>query len=183
MQYYKKEIMEEIKTVWDIIDEQMIEAVADRIIDANRVLVVGVGRVLLSMKAWVKRLHHLDIDINYVGSETEGSVGKGDLLLVASSSGESVQPVKTAELAKSYGVTVIYIGSNPKSTAGLLADVTLRIPCKTKLNLPDEFSSFQPMSTLFEQVLYLLGDTIAYTIMDKKGINEAKLKERHANLE
>lgn len=181
--HYKKKIIEEIRIVCDLIDEQMIEAVADKLLHANRVLVVGVGRVLISMKAWVKRLRHLDIDINYVGSETEGPVGKGDVLLVASSSGESVLPVKTAELAKSYGVTVIYIGSNPESSAGALADVTLRIPCKTKLNLPDEFASFQPMSTLFEQVLYILGDTIAYIIMDKKGIDEAELKERHANLE
>ena len=59
----------------------------------------------------------------------------------------------------------------------------MKIPCKTKLGLPGEFPSFQPMSTLFEQVLYILGDVIAYTIMDKKQFDEEEVKNNHANLE
>ena len=39
------------------------------------------------------------------------------------------------------------------------------------------------MSTLFEQVLYILGDIIAYTIMEKIDMDEAKIRNSHANLE
>lgn len=180
---YTKEIIAEIDTVCSRIRKDDISVAADMITRANRVLVVGVGRVQISLKAWVKRLRHLDIDINYVGSETEGAVTQGDVLIVASSSGESAVPVKIAEIAKRLGVTIIYIGSNPESRAASLADFIMVIPGKTKLGRSHEFQSFQPMSTLFEQVLYIIGDVIAYTIMDKKGLSEAALKHNHANLE
>jgi 6-phospho-3-hexuloisomerase len=165
------------------IDEADIAQLADMLMDARRVLVVGVGRVEISLKAWVKRLRHLAIDINYVGSETEGAVEAGDVLIVASASGESAVPVQTARIAKELGVKLVYVGSNPQSTAASLADFIMKIPGRTKLNLSGEFQSFQPMSTLFEQVLYILGDVLAYMIMDKKQISEAQLQANHANLE
>lgn len=59
------------------IDEEQLDALVDALMTPNRrVLCVGVGRVLISMKAWVKRLLHLGVDINYVGAETEGPVGR-----------------------------------------------------------------------------------------------------------
>ena len=180
---YRSKVISEIDTVLKLIKEEDVKTVSDMIINAERVLVVGVGRVLISLKAWVKRLRHLGMDINYVGSETECAVHKGDILIIASSSGESAVPVTIGEIAKKQGVTIVYIGCNPKSSAGKLSDYSLRIPCKTKLGLPDEFESFQPMSTLFEQVLYILGDIIAYTIMEKIDMDEAKIRNSHANLE
>lgn len=180
---YRKKVINEMNEVCSLIREEDINQVSDMIIKANRVLVVGVGRVLISLKAWVKRLHHIGVDINYVGSETEGAVHEDDLLIVASSSGESAIPVQIARLAKKYNVKIIYIGCNPQSTVGLLSDFAMKISCKTKLGLPDEFQSFQPMSTLFEQVLYIIGDVIAYTIMDRKKFDEEEVKNNHANLE
>ncbi len=58
----------------------------------RRVLLMGVGRVMIALKAWVKRLCHLGVEINYVGSENELPLHEGDLLVVASSSGESALP-------------------------------------------------------------------------------------------
>lgn len=180
---YKKRVISEMEAVCNLVIEEDINAVADMIINSQRVLVVGVGRVLISLKAWVKRFSHIGININYVGSETECAVHEGDVLIVASSSGESAIPVKIAEIAKKLGVTIIYIGCNPQSTVGKFSDYAMRIPCKTKLGLIDEFKSFQPMSTLFEQVLYIMGDVIAYTVMDKMNFDEEKVKNNHANLE
>lgn len=180
---YGKAILEEMEAVMGQIDAAGVDAVGDYAVKARKVLVVGVGRVLISLKAWVKRWKHLGIDINYVGAETESAVGPGDVLIVASASGESVVPVQIAKLAKGYGAAVVYIGSNPQSTCGRLADCALRIPCKTKLGLPGEYPSWQPMSTLFEQVLFVLGDALAYSIMEKKQLDEKTVSANHANLE
>lgn len=180
---YKTNIIKEMDEVCSLIKDEDIVQVSDMIISAKRVLVVGVGRVLISLKAWVKRLHHIGVDINFVGSENEGAVHENDLLIVASSSGESVIPVQITKIAKKFNVKIVYIGCNPQSTAGLLSDFAMKIPCKTKLGLPGEFQSFQPMSTLFEQVLYIVGDMIAYTIMDRKKFSEEEVKNNHANLE
>jgi 6-phospho-3-hexuloisomerase len=105
------------------------------------------------------------------------------VLIVASASGESIFPVQIAKLAKQFGATVVYIGSNPQSTCGRLSDCALRIPCKTKLGLPGEYPSWQPMSTLFEQTLFILGDVLAYSIMEKKHLDEKTVSANHANLE
>lgn len=180
---YGKAILEEMDAIMQMIDRAAVDEVSNYAVNAKKVLVVGVGRVLISLKAWVKRWKHLGIDINYVGSETEGAVGPGDVLIVASASGESVFPVQIAKLAKKFGAAVVYIGSNPKSTCGSLADYAVRVPCKTKLGLPGEYRSWQPMSTLFEQVLFVLGDVIAYSIMEKKNLDEQAVSANHANLE
>ena len=149
----------------------------------QKVLCVGVGRVLISLKAWVKRLVHLGIDINYVGSETEPPVGPGDLLIVASASGESIFPVAIAKKAKMLGTNVAYIGCSPDSTIAQVADICMILKGRTKFSGEDDKASIQPMSTLFEQQLYLLGDIIALDIMEMNNWDESHIKENHANLE
>lgn len=60
----------------------------------------------------------------------------------------------------------------------------MRIPCRTKLALPDEIESAQIMSSLFEQSLLLLLDAAALMIMQEKEIDDVdSLWEKHANLE
>ncbi len=184
-----------VRSWHDVILQELEQAMArldpaalDQLLDAmtvpgRRVLCVGVGRVLISMKAWVKRLRHLDIDLNFVGAETEEPIGKGDLLLVASASGESVFPVAIAQKAKSLGAEVYYIGCTVPSTVAQLSDGIVKLDGRTKFAHPDEIQSIQPMSTLFEQQLYLLGDVLALELMARKGWDEAYVKSRHANLE
>ena len=166
------------------IDEGQLDALIAELTRPNRrVLCVGVGRVLISIKAWVKRLRHLDIDINYVGAESEEPIGRGDLLLVFSASGESLFPVAIARKARSLGAAVIYVGCTAASAAAELADLTVLLKGRTKFSNPDDPVSIQPMSTLFEQQLYLLGDVIALELMDRNGWSEEYVKSRHANLE
>lgn len=185
-----------MKKVWqNVIIEELRAAMAqlqedqlDRLIEAitvpgRRVLCVGVGRVLISMKAWVKRMRHMEIDIDYVGSETEEPIGPGDLLLVASASGESIFPVQIARKAKSLGASIFYIGCTQGSSADQLADDRVILAGRTKNSGQTGFRSVQPMSTLFEQELYLLYDTLTLEIMDRHGWSEVDVKNRHANLE
>lgn len=177
-------IVKELETAMGAIDEEQLDALVDALMTPNRrVLCVGVGRVLISMKAWVKRLLHLGVDINYVGAETEGPVGPGDLVLVASSSGESIVPVQIAKKADSVGASVFYIGCTPDSSADKLADQRLYLKGRTKFSGDDEVISIQPMSTLVEQQLYLLCDVIALEIMKRNGWTEETVKNHHANLE
>lgn len=176
-------VLEELSLSLGRIDEKEFEHFIEQLMRPRRILVVGVGRVLISMKAWVKRMVHLELDINYVGSETEMPVGHGDLLIAASSSGESVFPAAVTRIARQKGAEVAYIGCSPDSTIAGMANYRLILAGRTKLNRPGEFLSVQPMSTLFEQQLYLLCDIIALEIMKKKGWSEAVIKHRHANLE
>lgn len=179
----KKIICEEVFKTLDAIDERSIQHLAESIVLADKVFVVGVGRVLLMLQAFVKRLNHLGIRAFYVGAIDEPAITDKDVLIVGSGSGESLIPVTIVEKARKFGPKIIHIGSNTESTVSHQADFLVRIPCKTKLNLPDEMSSAQPMSSLFEQCLLLLFDITALMIIDLKDIDLEVLWHAHANLE
>jgi len=177
-------ILQELGDAMSRLQEEQLDSLAEALLTSDsKVLCVGVGRVMISLKAWVKRLRHLGIHINYVGSESEDPVGTGDLVLVASASGESIFPVQIAKKAKSVGAKVFYIGCTPGSSVDCLADGRLLVAGRTKFSGPEDLVSIQPMSTLFEQQLYLLCDSLALEIMERKGLTEESVKHYHANLE
>jgi 6-phospho-3-hexuloisomerase len=180
---YSALITEELQMALANIDGNRAEGLASRIIASRKVFVVGVGRVMLSMQAFAKRLAHLGIDAHCVGEITEPAITSEDLLIAASGSGESIFPKEIARKAKSLGATVIHIGSNTESGMKPYCDEMLRIPTRTKLNLQGEIPSAQPMSSLFEQSLFILGDVIAMIIIEKKGLDMRSLWAYHANLE
>ena len=64
-----------------------------------------------------------------------------------------------------------------------IADFMVRIPVRTKFYLDDEIDSCQPMTTIFDQSLLLLGDIIAKMMIEEKNINMKDLWQYHANLE
>lgn len=176
-------ILSEDATAIKHIDSREADEFMRAIDNAGKVFCVGVGRVALSLSAMVKRFNHLGIDAFMVGDLSEPHAGEGDLLVVGSGSGESAIPVSIAKVAKAKGVTIAYVGANPDSSIGKMADVIVRIPVRTKLNRPDEIPSNQIMSSLFEQALLLFADAVALSIARRKGLDLASLWHRHANLE
>jgi 6-phospho-3-hexuloisomerase len=165
------------------VDVEQLERAVAAILLAEKVFFIGVGRVMLCLQAVTKRLAHLGINAHYVGEITEPAMTSEDLLIVGSGSGMTLFPVSIARKAKSLGATVIHIGSNPKSDMRDIADFMVRIPVRTKLYLDDEIESKQPMTSLFEQTLLLLGDILAKMIIDDRKVNLKDLWQYHANLE
>jgi len=176
-------IVDEIKKILTSIDEDQVAALVAQIKEAEKVFFVGVGRVLLSLQAIAKRLAHLGIHTVVVGQITEPAITNKDLLIVGSGSGESAFPLVVAKKAKQFEAKVAHIGSNPNSAMSQYTNVFVRIPVSTKLNLDNEIPSIQPMTSLFEQCLLLLGDTIALMIIKEQDINMKALWQYHANLE
>lgn len=176
-------IAEEISSTLNGVSEEQVEQLMQEIQQAKRVFFVGVGRVLLSLEAFAKRLAHIGIDTVVVGQITEPAITAEDLLIVGSGSGESAFPLAIAKKAKTFDATVVHVGSNPDSSMKEYADKFVRIPVQTKLNLAGEIPSVQPMTSLFEQCLLLLGDAIALTLIEEKEIDMHGLWRFHANLE
>lgn len=179
-----KLVINELSTTLNAIDEKQVDQLVTMICDAEKVFVVGVGRVLLMLQAFEKRLNHLGIDAYYVGEINEPAITENDLLIVGSGSGESVFPLSIIKIAKKYGAKTAHIGSNANSSMTEYEDLFVRIPCSTKLDLPDEIKSKQIMSSLFEQSILLLGDVVAKEISERKHITDIHaLWKKHANLE
>ncbi|CUH97348.1 hypothetical protein P22_3475 [Propionispora sp. 2/2-37] len=176
-------ILSECNIALEKVREEDVKQCIELILQAEKVFFIGVGRVKLAIEAFAKRLSHLGVYSVIVGQITEPAMTDKDILIVASGSGESLIPVAIAQKAKQIGGKIIHLGSNPHSSLAPITDVMVRIPVQTKLYLADEIQSEQPMSSLFEQSLLLLGDTIAKMIVEKEKIQLKSLWKFHANLE
>lgn len=176
-------VLRELEQTLNSVDKDSVERLVEAILEADQVFFVGVGRVLLSLQSITKRLAHLGIRAHYVGEITEPAITEKDLLIVGSGSGASLFPLGIAKKAKTVGCKIVHIGSNPNSEMKNIADFMVRIPVRTKFYLRDEIDSVQPMTSLFEQSVLLLGDIIAKTIIDKKQVDMKALWQYHANLE
>lgn len=176
-------IMKELQSTMKSISDEEVYELINKIKSADKVFFVGVGRVLLSLQAVAKRFAHLSIDTVVVGEITEPAITKNDLLIVGSGSGESTFPLAIAKKAKSFKAEVVHIGSNPESSMKEHSNHFIRIPVQTKLDLPEEIPSIQPMTSLFEQSLLLLGDTLALIMIEEDELDVKNLWQYHANLE
>lgn len=176
-------VINEIRDALLGLDKRAADKLLDDILAADDVFLVGVGRVMLSLQAFCKRLSHLGIKAHCVGDITEPAIKNTDLLIVASGSGESIVPVAIAKKAKELGAKVVHIGSNPKGAVSEYIDYMVRVPTQTRLYLKDEIESQQIMTSLFEQVLLILGDILSKLIVDNKNLDLKSLWQWHANLE
>ena len=197
MKNYKvssEEIIKEIKNSIVSVPFKQTENLIKQIIKADRVFLVAIGRVNLSLQCFGKRLSHLGIKVELVGSLTEKPASKKDLLIVASGSGESLIPVQISKKAKQIGCKILLITSAKKSTIRKISNYVVELHSPTKTvkktkneNLFDKASktnkSIQPMSSLFDQALHIYGDIVAVGIIEKLKINRKKLWRFHANLE
>lgn len=176
-------IVKELDQALSKIDIKQISSLINMIEKSDKVFFVGVGRVSLSLQSIAKRLSHLNIKTYIVGQITEPAISKNDLLIVGSGSGETLIPLTIAKKAKSFGASIAHIGANKNSSMKEYSDLFIRIPVSSKLNEIDEIKSIQPMTSLFEQSLLLLGDIISLTIMQKNKIDKKFMWQYHANLE
>lgn len=180
----REQIIFEINEALSKVDAKSIDRLIDDILSSDRVFLTGVGRVYLSLQAFAKRLSHLGVEAYCVGDTIERAMTKKSLLIVGSGSGCSIVPVAIAKKAKEFGGKVVHIGSNPNGDVAQYSDYMVRIPTRTRLYLEEEMDSKQPMTSLFEQSLLLLGDAVSMLIIERSQERDLRsLWINHANLE
>ena len=164
--------------------EQIRSAVAaiDR---ARRVYVAGAGRSGLAMRAFAMRMMHMGKTVHVVGDVTTPGIADGDLLVIGSGSGSTGSLQVIAERAKKHGALLLLLTIVPDSPIGALADVVVQIPAPSSKapDAADTVASLQPMGSLFEQSLFMLGDVLIVALMQKHGLSADTMFARHANLE
>ena len=178
------DVLAELERTLASVDPAQLERLRDDILRADQVFFVGVGRVMLALQCVCKRLAHLGIRAHYVGEITEPAIKKDDLLIVGSGSGGSLFPLGIAKKARAAAdCTIVHIGANPNSEMKDIANYMVRLPVRTKWYLEDEIDSCQPMTSLFEQSVLLLGDVLAKMIIEERNLDMKALWQYHANLE
>ena len=193
---YSKLINSEINNCLSKVKISETNRLISEILIADKVFITAVGRVSLSLQCFGKRLSHLGINVELVGSLTEKPATEKDLLIIASGSGESILPLSIAKKAKALKTKIGLITSAKKSSIKNLSNfsVTLKAPTKNvkhgkidNQSLSDKASkssnSIQPMSSLFDQALHIYGDVVSVLIFNKSKLNKENIWQYHANLE
>jgi 6-phospho-3-hexuloisomerase len=170
-------ILAELAAIAGRTSEEDLSRFAERILDADRIYVTGVGRSGLMARAFAMRLMHLGLRTFVVGETTTPSIEKGDLLLCCSRYGRSGSVLHYADMARDVEAAAVLITMDPGSPlAAKCADV-LVIPVG-----PDD-STRQPLGTQFEQLLLLTLDALVIVLMKKRGYTEREMARLHTNLE
>ncbi len=178
-------ILEELNNSLLKIKQEEVERLLVRILQAKKVFVVGAGRMGLITDSFSTRLNHLGIPSHIVGSINCPPISSEDLLIVASSSGETATVREIVRRAVSSGAAVAAITAVPRSTVGKLSSfyVFLEAPSTLQSTEEEVLISVQPMKTLFEQSLFILFEALVLLLMDRTQQNGSDLALRHTNLE
>lgn len=179
-----KKILEELTRNAEQIRQEELEGFADQIQKAKRVFVAGAGRSGFVARAFSNRLMHLGLTVYFVGEPTTPAIQAGDLLIITSGSGETGSLKVMAQKAKKQGAALATITIYPQASIGSLADAVITVPGSTpKSKLADTAVSVQPMGNAFEQLLWLICDTVVIILMKRLGRTEEEMFALHANLE
>ncbi len=186
--YFKrtyKLILEEIDTSLSEVNEKEVDELISEILVAEKIFVIGAGRMGIMLKAFCMRLNHLGLSSHMVGSLICPPISSKDLLIIASSSGKTTSILAMTEKAVKYNSRIFTITAEPESPISSLSSKILYLKGPSSLynshaNL--DFSS-QPMKALFEQSLLVLLDSVLLMLIEKTRQTIEEISSRHANLE
>ena len=173
-------VVEEIQRSAAKVPEDKITSLIQLLQTHPRIFVCGTGRSGLMLKTFAMRLMQLGFTSFVVGETTTTSVQKGDLLLVASASGETGSVVQAAEKARATGVTVISLTASEKSSLSAIVPPFLLLDAGTKFAHSE--ASVQPLGSLFEQMLLVYFDAVVLRMSRDSG-GDGEMARRHASLE
>jgi 6-phospho-3-hexuloisomerase len=171
------QILAELTEIAGRTAEEDLARLADRILEADRVYVVGMGRSGLMARAFAMRLMHLGLSVFVAGETTTPSIEEGDLLVCCTRYGRSGTLLHFIDKAHAAGALAAVITMDLDSPMVEKADEVLQIPVE------GDVETRQPLGTLFEQILLLTLDALVIVLMMKRGFTEREMARLHTNLE
>ncbi|MEM1129975.1 MAG: SIS domain-containing protein [Pseudomonadota bacterium] len=174
----------ELATAAAGVDPAAVETLSAALAGANRIVLSGVGREGLMMRALAMRLFHLGLDAHVVGDMTTPPVGPGDLLVVSAGPGEFTTLQALVAVARDAGAATACITAQPAATVPGLCDTVLTIPAQTMANDTGNGAiSVLPMGSVFEGAQFLVFECLVLALRDRLGVTPDAMRARHTNLE
>ncbi len=173
-----------IRLLLDDMEETDAERLVQMLQKANRVFVTGKGRSGLVAQCFATRLMQMGFDVHVPGESTCPRIQTGDLMIAISCSGTTGSTVQFARIAHESGAKVAGVTAVADSALAALADHVVHVPV-TEKDVKERYRYvLGPYNnTLFEEALLLYFDAMVYSILEREGIPQAVLDQRHTNLE
>lgn len=181
-----KNVIMELQQYAKAVSQEEAQAMVALILQARRIFVAGAGRSGFVARGFANRLMHLGFSVAFVGDPTTPPIGDGDLLIIGSGSGTTASLVAMAEKAKALGATIATVTIAPQNTIGSMAAAVITIPGTTRLLVegePQEGGSIQPVGSLFEQLSWLVYDSLIMDLKEQTKQSSSDMLKRHGNLE
>lgn len=177
------ELLRAIDAAVAAVGEQQLRDACAEMLRAERIFLCGAGQTGLVLRMFGMRLMQLGLPVHFAGDCLTPAVGKGDLLLVASGSGNTGGVLVAAEQARAAGAGVLAVVGGD---GGALAKTGVRtilipVPCRRDYSAPRLAGQF--LNSLFEQSLLFMTCLLAEDIMRACDECEEQMRQRHANLE
>lgn len=176
---HRQLILGKIASITDATDPAFDEDLTRMVDAASRIFISGAGRSALVARFFAMRLMHGGYNVFVVGEIVTPSLGKDDLLIVISGSGETETMIAFAKRAKELGAQLLLISSRTSST---LADMSNKVITIGKADMYTKVVGM-PMGTVFELSTLIFLEAVISKIIHEKGIPEEEMRARHANLE
>lgn len=185
IQFFTQKILQELLSHAQYIqDDDFIKIVHD-IRNARHIFLSGAGRSGICIQAFANRLMHLGFSVSLVGDVTSPHTQKGDLLIIASGSGETTSLVALVKKAKGIGIPIATMTMDKDSTIAQLSETVIVLPgVSPKLQHSQNcMSSIQPMGSAFEQLCFIIYDAIILELMKQLNLTSERMFQNHADLE
>lgn len=179
------DILHELTEDAKYVNEESVLAVVQDIMNANKIFVSGAGRSGFAARAFANRLLHLGFQVSFVGEPTTPPIKKGDLLILCSGSGSTASLLSNAKKAKNNEARIALLTIFPDSPIGQMSDSIIQIPGitskTTEFNIKK--TTIQPRGSSFEQLTWLVCDSMVMYLKTLTHQSNDDLYARHANME
>lgn len=165
------------------VDPAALTALIDALAGAKTIVLHGLGREGLMMRALAMRLYHAGLAAHVLGEMSCPPVGNGDLLLVSAGPGDFATILGLVRIAKAAGARTASVTAVPDAPVPLACDLILTIPAQSMANDQSGPGSVLPMGSLFEAAQFLTFEVLILLLRDRIGASPAAMRARHTNLE
>ena len=168
-------ILKQVHDTVSSIDGDSQDRLVDDIVKARKIFVYGAGRSGLVGQLFAVRLVQIGLDVHFVGDMTTPIIGKDDLTILISNTGETMSCVQTANIARRLGCTVVSITSSDSNKLAHASNYIVRVVHKGT-----DDRTYAPLGTIFEDSVSIFFDSLIPSIMEKMDIDENDMRGRHA---
>ena len=169
-------LLESVRKVADSVKQKDLDALIDAVLSGNKIFIYGSGRSGLVGQYFAVRLVQLGCDdVHFVGDMTTPIIGKDDVVILISNTGETMSAVQTANIARRMGANVISV------TAAKMSKLAHASNSVVFLNTNVEYDrGLLPLGTLFEDAVVAMFDGMIPLLMERMGVTEDDMRKRHA---
>jgi 6-phospho-3-hexuloisomerase len=178
-----REVLREIEDSLIESDFTDLEQFIELLLSGKVLITYGAGRVGIAMRGFAKRLRHLGLDSFFLEDSTVPVAGTGDILLLGSGSGRTASVRAMAEVAKSQGLKILLITTDIESPIAQLSNRKLVLNTGAIHQTGFLRKSIQPMTTLFEQSLSIVLDSLVLELMQRLNETDETMRARHNVIE